>query len=79
MNGNGFSDYVETTADSLNDTRLFVAGVLNRKSDLVDPVVTPRFVPTCDHELRLGLGEIAKKYDTRVHSHLAETVPEVLN
>ena len=77
MNRNGFSGYVEQTADSLNDTRLFVTGLLGRKSDLVDPVVTPRFVPTCDQELMLGLGEIAKTYDVRVHSHLAETVPEV--
>lgn len=78
MNRNGFSDYVESTADSLNSTETFVSSVLNRHSELVAPVVTPRFVPTCDQELMLGLGEIAKKYDVRVHSHLAETIPEVI-
>ena len=60
--GNG---YQETTSDSLNDTNLFVTSVLQRKSDIVLPIVTPRFAPSCDEQLLLGLGEIAKKYNVR--------------
>ena len=60
--GNG---YQETTSDSINDTNLFVSSTLQRNSDLVLPIVTPRFAPSCDEELMVGLGEIAKKYNVR--------------
>ena len=60
--GNG---YQETTPDSLNETDLFVTSTLQRKSDIVLPIVTPRFAPSCDEELLMGLGEIAKKYNVR--------------
>ena len=60
--GNG---YQETTSDSLNDTNLFVTSTLQRNSNLVLPIVTPRFAPSCDEELLMGLGEIAKKYNAR--------------
>ena len=61
-NGNG---YQETTSNSLNETELFVTSTLNRRSRLVQPIITPRFAPTCDEELLMGLGDIAKKYDVR--------------
>ena len=60
--GNG---YQETTSDSINDTNLFVSRTLQRNSELVLPIVTPRFAPSCDEELMVGLGEIAKKYNVR--------------
>ena len=60
--GNG---YQETTPDSLNETDLFVTSTLQRKSDIVLPIVTPRFAPSCDEKLLVGLGEIAKKYNVR--------------
>ena len=60
--GNG---YQETTSDSINDTNLFVSRTLQRNSELVLPIVTPRFAPSCDKELMVGLGEIAKKYNVR--------------
>ena len=64
-NGNG---YQETTRDSLNETDLFITSTLGRKSELVSPIVTPRFAPSCDDELLLGLGDIAKKYNVRLVS-----------
>ena len=39
---------------------------------LVEPVLTPRFVPTCSDALLQGLGELAEQTGTRVQSHLAE-------
>ena len=60
--GNG---YQESTSDSLKETELFVTNTLQRRSDLVQPVITPRFAPTCDEELLTGLGHLAKKYDVR--------------
>jgi cytosine/adenosine deaminase-related metal-dependent hydrolase len=45
---------------------------------LVFPVITPRFVPNCDQELLEGLGDLVKKYDVRVQTHLSECWPEVI-
>ena len=44
---------------------------------LVEPVLTPRFVPTCSDALLHGLGELAARTGVRVQSHLAEARDEV--
>lgn len=36
------------------------------QSDLVHPIVTPRFAVSCDEELMKGLSRIAKTYDCRI-------------
>ncbi len=41
------------------------------------PILTPRFTPSCTDELMSGLGELRKKYDLPVQSHLSENVSEV--
>lgn len=41
-------------------------------SRLVEPVITPRFVPTCSSELLKGLGQLAEKQGVRAQSHMAE-------
>ena len=76
MNRNGFGDYVETTADSLNETRIYLSGAIAKKFRLVEPTVVPRFAVSCDKALMVGLGELAQQYGARVHTHLAETKPE---
>ena len=77
MDRNGFGGYQETTPDSINETKSFVASVLNMKSDLVEPIITPRFVPTCTKELLETLGEIAKENNLRIQTHLSECKPEL--
>ena len=78
MNRNGFGGYVESSArDSLVETRLYLGGVTSKKLRLVEPTVVPRFAISCDKALMVGLGEIAEEYGARVHTHLAETKPEV--
>lgn len=37
------------------------------------PVITPRFVPSCTDEALLGLGNLAKKYDLPIQSHVSES------
>ena len=78
MNRNGFGGYVESSArDSLIETRLYLGGVTSKKLRLVEPTVVPRFAISCNKALMVGLGEIAEEYGARVHTHLAETKPEV--
>ncbi|GAA5913548.1 uncharacterized protein JCM6883_004450 [Sporobolomyces salmoneus] len=83
MDQNSPSFYVETTRTSLDETRRFISLINDLNSSipehlrLVEPVVTPRFVPTCTRELLVGLKEIAKSEGVRVQSHLAESKAEV--
>ncbi|KZP31446.1 Metallo-dependent hydrolase [Athelia psychrophila] len=44
---------------------------------LVEPVITPRFVPTCSDELLAGLGTMSEARSLRVQSHLAEAHDQV--
>jgi hypothetical protein len=43
----------------------------------VEPVVTPRFVPTCSDELLCGLGRLSESHSIRIQSHLAEAKDQV--
>lgn len=44
---------------------------------LVEPVLTPRFVPTCSDKLLSGLGDLAESMSLLVQSHLAESQDQV--
>lgn len=44
---------------------------------LVEPVLTPRFVPTCSDALLQGLGELSARSGVRIQSHLAEARDEI--
>jgi len=44
---------------------------------LVRPIITPRFVPSCTPELLKACGELAKKYQLPVQSHLSENTSEI--
>ncbi|KAG7440824.1 Metallo-dependent hydrolase [Guyanagaster necrorhizus] len=72
--------YVEESADnSLDAARSFV-GKMKSVYDiphLVEPVITPRFVPTCSDTLLKGLGDLAASQDLRIQSHLAESHDQV--
>ena len=46
-------------------------------SPLVRPIITPRFVPSCTPELLKACGELAKKYQLPVQSHLSENTSEI--
>jgi guanine deaminase len=73
----------ESTHASLAAAKLFIQDVRKQVSihpehrRLVEPVVTPRFVPTCSDELLLGLGELSNAEEVRVQSHLAEAHDQV--
>ena len=72
MDQNSIPSYIETTASSLADTEAFINKVrhltaaLPEEQRIVEPVVTPRFVPTCSIELMRGLATLAEKTGTRV-------------
>ncbi|KAH8104529.1 hypothetical protein BXZ70DRAFT_967799 [Cristinia sonorae] len=76
--------YKEASAqDSLTNAMSFVNNCRALCSDLpetlrtVEPILTPRFVPTCSDKLLTGLGELARDKQLRVQSHLAEAHDQV--
>ena len=46
-------------------------------NELVKPIVTPRFIPSCSRDMLKRLGEIAKQYNLPVQSHLSENRDEI--
>ena len=44
---------------------------------LVQPIVTPRFIPSCTPEMLRACGELAVKYQLPVQSHLSENKDEI--
>lgn len=60
---------------SIDLTERFIQNVraLDGNKGLVEPIVTPRFVPTCSQEAMRGLGALAKKYQCAVQTHASES------
>jgi len=76
--------YVEGSATkALDAARAFVqhcgeiGANLPESQRLVEPVLTPRFVPTCTDGLLAGLGELSESGRIKVQSHLAEAKDQV--
>lgn len=79
MDRNASSGLQEDTQTSIDDTRAFVDYVLKKDSDLLTPVITPRFVPSCSSKLMTALSEISREHSPKlpVQSHLAENRAEI--
>lgn len=76
--------YVEDSADqSLDAAKSFIGEVrscfahLPKERQLIEPVLTPRFVPTCSDKLLSGLGSLSEIENARLQSHLAEARDQV--
>lgn len=61
----------EKTSESLAETKEWIETYGN-KYDLVKPIITPRFVPTCTSELMDGLSALASAYHVPIQSHISE-------
>ncbi|NXN16232.1 GUAD deaminase, partial [Indicator maculatus] len=57
--------YKEITADSVQET------------ERVQPVITPRFGPSCTEDLLCALGDLAQAHDLHVQSHISENEEEL--
>lgn len=55
----------------------FIQQVKELNSELVQPIVTPRFAISCDMPLMKELAAIAKKDDLHIQTHISESVSEV--
>ena len=64
----------EDTGESVSETLRWLE---NCRFDLVKPIITPRFTPSCSDELLEALGKIAAERDLPVQSHLSENSGEI--
>lgn len=76
MDRNSPDFYIEDTEESLRETEEFIKTTQD-KYELVKPIITPRFAPSCSLELMYGLGKLASKYDMPIQSHLSENRKEI--
>ena len=65
-----------SASQSLADTKRWLETVGGRYIN-TQPILTPRFVPSCSDALLAGLGEIAREFSLPVQSHLSENKGEI--
>jgi len=65
----------ETTRGSLDETERFLATHIGNSA--IQPILTPRFAPTCSEELLKGLGKLARQYHCPMQTHLVESREQV--
>ena len=62
-----------TTESGLDGTAAFIEYVEGMGCDLLQPAVTPRFIPACTDRMLKGLGEIVERYGCHVQTHCSES------
>ncbi|MCP1111140.1 amidohydrolase family protein [Ohessyouella blattaphilus] len=76
MTRNSPDNLRETAEQSLRDTKQWVQEVGDKYTH-VKPILTPRFIPSCDEETLHGLKAIQEEYKLPVQSHLSENRDEI--
>lgn len=76
MNINCTDDLLENTEKSISDTEYILENYYNA-DELVNPIITPRFIPSCNSELLKSLGDLSIKYNVPTQSHLSENLGEI--
>jgi guanine deaminase len=77
MDSNSPQYYIESTDNSVASTLDFITNDIFKSTNLVKPIITPRFAISCTKELLKGLGKIAYKHDLPIQTHISENPDEV--
>ncbi len=84
MDRNSPDNYIQSTVQNVEETIALIEHIHASTDDendallsLVMPIVTPRFIPTCTPSLMKQLGDVARKYNCHVQSHISESTDEV--
>jgi guanine deaminase len=64
---------------SVHDTEVTIEYIksIDPNYEIVSPIITPRFAPSCSAELLTGLGKLAKDTGLPVQTHISENVGEI--
>ena len=76
MNRNCPEGLSESVADMVQGYETLIAEY-NKSEALVQPIITPRFIPSCTPDMLRACGELAAKYQLPVQSHLSENKDEI--
>ncbi|ODQ81655.1 hypothetical protein BABINDRAFT_159916 [Babjeviella inositovora NRRL Y-12698] len=79
MDSNSPDYYVETLEQSKKSTTQVIAHVEQRDplGELVQPILTPRFAPSCSSDLMHWLGELREAKDMLCQTHISENAGEI--
>ncbi|CAA20441.1 guanine deaminase Gud1 [Schizosaccharomyces pombe] len=80
MNNLSPDHYCEKSAESsLEATRQLISymSILDPKREMVTPIITPRFAPSCTEDLLSGCGELAEKHNLPIQTHISENTSEI--
>ena len=78
MDRNGIPSLDEQNAHtSLQATQQWLQTVAQRGYQRTQPLLTPRFVPSCSNQLLQGLGQLQQQWGIPVQSHLSENHAEI--
>lgn len=77
MDRNSPKYYCETTEESISETLRFIERMKSVNYELIYPIITPRFAPSCSPELMQELVNIAKSSNLPIQSHMSETREEI--
>ena len=66
-------------ASALADTRATISHIdgIDPSHELITPILTPRFAPSCSSELMHGLGALHKETNLPIQTHISENKNEV--
>jgi guanine deaminase len=67
----------EEFEESINDNIEFIEYVNGLLSDLLTPIITPRFAISCSFEMMSKLAQLAKDYKLPIQSHISENLDEI--
>ena len=76
MNRNCPDGLCETVEDAIADAQELI-DVWDKEDNLVRPILTPRFIPSCTPEMLKALGDFAMSNNLKVQSHLSENKGEI--
>ena len=74
MDRNGGVDLQEETQESIDETLRWLEAC---HFEHIKPMITPRFTPSCTHELMAALVKIATEQELPIQSHLSENTGEI--
>lgn len=75
MDRNGPDTLANTVDEMVRDQKALIEHLQGQ--DLVRPILTPRFVPSCTPAMMTAYSQLAKEYNLPIQSHLSENRSEI--
>lgn len=69
----------ESAETAVRDSEASIAAIraLDPRAELVAPILTPRFAPSCTPQSMKGLAGLAEQHEVRVQTHISENTGEI--